>query len=624
MEINVQRRSIGVNFLEDGKVEIWLWAPYALNVSLLVPEKKLKIPLLKQNFGYWYGISHDITDGDGYSFKIWQSGETEHNLPNTKHIRRADPASVYQRDGIFGISTAINLNKSKWTDHNWKGISLENYIIYELHIGTFSQAGDFESIEKKLDYLVDLGINAIELMPVSQFPGNRNWGYDGVYPFAVQNTYGGPKELQHLTNACHDKGIAVILDVVYNHLGPEGNYFNDFGPYFTDKYHTPWGSAINFDDEKCDPVRQYYIENVLMWFRDFHIDALRLDAVHAIKDGSAKHILLEIKQHVNKLSEFVGRDFHLIVELDLNDNKYINPIEKGGYGMDAQWIDEFHHALRVTAGQKKRGYYSDFNGIEDLAKSLTDAYVYDGQFSVHRDKHFGIVAKGNDGKQFVVFSQNHDQIGNRMLGERTSSLVSFEMLKLMAATVFVSPYLPLIFMGEEYAEENPFLFFISHLDEKLVELVREGRKKEFAAFHHDEQVPDPQSEETFNRSKLNWNSHLHGKHQLMHAFYKEIINIRKSLPALSNLNRQQLKVEVHKIQNCLIISRWHQEQQVLCALNFSKQQQVLPILNGLDYQLVLNSAAEQWDGQDGNNLVFTDNNITIFPESILIFTSSNV
>jgi len=624
MEINIQKRNIGLNFLDDGKAEIWLWAPYALNVSILIAAKNISIPMLKQDFGYWFASSNQIVEGDEYTYKIWHSGETEHHTSDIKHLRRADPASTYQKDGISGISTAFNLSSYQWKDQSWKGIPLKNYIIYELHTGTFTAKGDFDSIVQKLDYLIELGINAIELMPVAQFPGNRNWGYDGVYPFAVQNTYGGPKALQNLIDVCHQKGIAVVLDVVYNHVGPEGNYFKDFGPYFTDKYHTPWGSAINFDDANCDAVRQFFIENVLMWFRDFHIDALRLDAVHAIKDFSATHILAEIKQHVNQLSEHVGREFHLIVELDLNDHRYINPLEKGGYGMDAQWVDEFHHALRVTAGQAQNGYYADFNGIQHLAKAMVDAYVYDGQFSAHREKRFGIKAEGNEGRQFVVFSQNHDQIGNRMLGERTAALVSFEMLKLMAATVFVSPYLPLIFMGEEYAEANPFMFFISHLDDELVKLVRAGRKKEFAAFHHEEDVPDPQSEETFNSSKLNWDSHKSGKHALLFAFYKKMIILRKTLPALASLDRMQVRVDVHEAKNCLILNRLHKQQNVRCVLNFSKQKQILPLSNGLDYHLVLNSAAEKWGGEDNNSLVYTDEKIIIYPESILIFTSPNV
>jgi len=442
--------------------------------------------------------------------------------------------------------------------------------------------------------------------------------------FLVQNSYGGPKALQHLVNTCHKKGLAVILDVVYNHMGPEGSYFNDFGPYFTDKYQTPWGAAINFDDANCDPVRQYFIENVLMWFRDFHIDALRLDAVHAIKDFSATHFLKEIKQHVNRLSNYTGRNYNLLVELDLNDNKFINSFEKGGYGMDAQWVDEFHHSLRVTSGQSKHGYYADFNGIEDLGKSYLDAYVYDGQYSSHREKKFGTKAEGNSGKQFIVFSQNHDQIGNRMLGERTSNLVSFEMLKLMAGSVFCSPYLPLIFMGEEYAEENPFQFFISHADWDLIEAVRNGRKKEFAAFHNEEDVPDPQDEKAFNLSKLSWDRLNEEKHSIMFSFYKRLINLRKSLPALAVLNRNQLKVEVFKPQNCLVLKRWESDQIVTCIMNFSAEKQNLPFINDKNFELKLNSAAKKWGGSQESDFTFNISHITIYPESILIFTSSNV
>lgn len=624
MEINIQERKIGLNFSSAGKAEVWLWAPYAATVSVFLVNKELKFPMLKQDFGYWFLCTNEIAEGDEYDFELAKFSDNGQIVVQNEPLHRADPAAAYQKQGIAGHSTAINLKSFAWTDESWKGIPIENYIIYELHTGTFSPSGNFESIEEKLDYLLDLGITAIELMPVAQFPGHRNWGYDGVFPFAVQNTYGGPIALQHLVNACHKKGLAVILDVVYNHMGPEGNYFNDFGSYFTDQYHTPWGNAINFDDADCDPVRQYFIENVLMWFRDFHIDALRLDAVHAIKDLSATHILKEIKEYVNKLSEFTGRKHHLIVELDLNDNKFINPVEQGGYAMDAQWIDEFHHALRVTSGQAKTGYYADFNGINHLAKAFTDAYVYDGQYSPHRKKKFGIEAKGNTGKQFIVFSQNHDQVGNRMLGERTSKLVSFEMLKLLAGTVFCSPYLPLIFMGEEYGEINPFQFFISHGDEKLIAAVREGRKKEFEAFHHEEDTPDPQAETTYNRSKLNWNSLNENKHQLMLNFYTALIKLRKSLTALATLNRNQLKVDVFKEQNCLILKRWEGSRQVHCMMNFSLQQQVLPILNELDYELQLNSAAIEWGGTNNHPLVFTENNITISPESILIFTSSNV
>ena len=297
--------------------------------------------------------------------------------------------------------------------------------------------------------------------------------------------------------------LAVVLDVVYNHMGPEGNYLGAYGPYFTEKYKTPWGGAINFDDAWCDGVRRFFIENALMWFRDFHVDALRLDAVHAIKDFSPNHILREIKQHVDALMAVTGRTHYLIVELDLNDDRFINGLDNCGYGMDAQWVDEFHHALRVTATGERTGYYADFHGINDLAKAYRDAYVYDGQWSEHRKRHFG-VKTGNPGQQFIVFSQNHDQVGNRMLGERSSQLVSFEMQKLLAGAVFISPYLPMLFMGEEWGETHPFLYFVSHTDPDLAEAVRKGRKAEFAAFHTQGEAPDPMAEETFQNSKLQW------------------------------------------------------------------------------------------------------------------------
>ncbi|HYF03863.1 MAG TPA: alpha-amylase family glycosyl hydrolase, partial [Patescibacteria group bacterium] len=346
---NVMRRTIGVNFLNNGEAEISIWAPLRESVALLF--KNTKLLLKKDEWGYWNGTTNLLKKGDTYKILL----DDEKELP--------DPASLSQPDGVHAHSQTIDVRNFAWTDTAWKNVPLQDYIFYELHTGTFTPEGTFNSIEEKLDFLKSLGITAIEIMPVAQFPGERNWGYDGVFPFAVQNSYGGAEGLQRLVNACHEKGIAVVLDVVYNHLGPEGNYFGEYGPFFTEKYKTPWGDAINFDDAYCDGVRKFFIENALMWFRDFHIDALRLDAVHAIKDFSPTHILKEIKEHVDELMQQTGRTHYLIVELDLNDNRFINPLQKGGYGMDAQWIDEFHHALRVTSGQEKSGYYSDFSGI---------------------------------------------------------------------------------------------------------------------------------------------------------------------------------------------------------------------------------------------------------------------
>ena len=562
-----------------------MWAPLKENVELLLTGKNKKISLQKDEWGYWTATTADLQPGDLYQFII----EGDQTLP--------DPASLSQPQGVHGPSQAIDVSTFKWSDEGWKNPDLESYIMYELHTGAFTPEGTFGGIEGKLHYLKELGVNAIEIMPVAQFPGGRNWGYDGVFPYAVQDSYGGAEGLQKLVNACHQKGIAVVLDVVYNHMGPEGNYLGAYGPYFTDKYSTPWGNAINFDDAYCDGVRRFFIQNALMWLRDFRIDALRLDAVHAIKDFSATHFLRELKMEVDQLMQQTGRTHYLITELDLNDTKFINPLEQGGFGMDAQWIDEFHHALRVAAGGDKTGYYSDFDGIGHLAKSYRDAYVYDGQFSPHRKKKFGIPASENKGKQFVVFSQNHDQVGNRMLGERSSQLFSFEMQKLMAAAVLVSPYLPMLFMGEEWSEPHPFLYFVSHTDKELAEAVRKGRKAEFEAFHAQGEAPDPVAEETFNNSKLQWHLTGEGQHKTMLDYYKTLIRLRKELPALSHLNRKQLEVTENEQAQTVILRRWHEGQQVVCCLNFSKEQQEITLPDvSENWYLMLASANREWGG----------------------------
>ncbi|MEH3112863.1 malto-oligosyltrehalose trehalohydrolase [Pedobacter terrae] len=613
MEIDIRKRKIGLNFNENGDAEIRLWAPLAAQVSILIEARELTLQLVDEGYGYWYLRTDQVRKHDQYRFKITP-------LAGGEILKRADPASLFQEEGPIGPSTAFDVNAFGWTDADWKGLALKDLIIYELHTGTFTSVGDFAAIETKLDYLVELGITAIEIMPVAQFSGNRNWGYDGVFPFAVQNTYGGPSSLQRLVNACHAKGLAVILDVVYNHVGPEGNYFSDFGEYFTDKYNTPWGKAINFDDANCDAVRNFFIENALMWFRDFHIDALRLDAVHAIKDLSPVHILSEIKTHTDKLSEVSGRPYQLIVELDLNDERYIRSQSDYGYGMDAQWVDEFHHALRVCTGQAKEGYYSDFSGVADLAKSYQDAYVYTGQYSPHRQRNFGMPLQQVSGAKFIVFSQNHDQVGNRMLGERSSSLVSFELLKVMAGAVFCSPFLPLIFMGEEWAETNPFQFFVSHIDEELIEAVRKGRKAEFAAFHTHGETPDPQAVSTFERSRLDWGKTGEQRHQIMLNYYKTLIALRKQNPVLANLDRKNARAEAFPEKNCLILKRWKDSKEILAMFNFSNQIRTLPIDPAFQQaSVLLDSTLIQWNGpnQESNHHV-AKGQLNLFPESILI------
>jgi maltooligosyltrehalose trehalohydrolase len=605
--IDVNKRTNGVNFNEHNEAEIVVWSPTAEQVAFV--SDHAQIDLDKEDFGYWFLRTNKVRPGTQYKF-----------LLNNKE-QYPDPASLSQPNGVHERSEAIDLKKFQWTDQQWNNLPLEGYIIYELHTGTFTLQGTFAGIEEKLDHLLSLGITAIEIMPVAQFPGDRNWGYDGVFPFAVQNSYGGAEGLQHFVNACHQKGLAVILDVVYNHLGPEGNYLGVFGPYFTEKYKTPWGNAINFDDAWCDGVRRYFIENALMWFRDFHIDALRLDAVHAIKDFSPVHILKEIRQYVDDLMKTTARKHYLIVELDLNDNRFINPIEQGGYGMHAQWIDEFHHALRVTATGDQTGYYSDFTGIEHLAKAYKDAYVYDGQFSPHRKKIFGVKTE-NEGKQFIVFSQNHDHVGNRMSGERTSQLVSFEMQKLLAAAVVISPYLPMLFMGEEWSESNPFLYFVSHTDRDLADAVREGRQTEFAAFHVKGEAPDPVSEKTFLQSKLQWNLLNEGQHQIILEYYKALIRLRKTNTVLKDLNRKNLEVITFKEQKTLLLKRWNCQEQVVCFLNFSNQQQNIQY-DELLCKKIFDSADPEWDGPQSAPNEIKGENIVVQPQSIVLYQTHN-
>ncbi|EHQ29340.1 malto-oligosyltrehalose trehalohydrolase [Mucilaginibacter paludis] len=609
-KIAVEGRSVGVTYDDNGNAHILVWVPLAKDkVELFLPGDNVTLPLQKQDAGYWHLITNQVKPDVIYQFIL--DGDQ----------KLADPASLFQPDGVHGLSQTFNVNDFAWTDSHWNNLPLNKYIFYELHTGTFTPEGTFEGIEKKLDYLKELGITAIEIMPVAQFPGSRNWGYDGVFPFAVQNSYGGPAGLQKLVNACHQKGLAVVLDVVYNHIGPEGNYLGEFGPYFTDKYKTPWGDAINFDDAWCDAVRQYYVENVLMWFRDFHIDALRMDAVHAIKDMSPKHVLAQMKESVYQLMEVTGRTHHLVIECDLNDVRYINPLDEGGYGIDAQWTDEFHHALRVTAGQEKDGYYSDFKGIADLATAYKNAYVYTGQYSAQRFKTFGTEANENGGQQFVVFSQNHDQVGNRMLGERTSTLHSFEMQKLLAAAVMVSPYLPMLFMGEELSQPNPFLYFVSHGDDTLIEAVRKGRKAEFADFHAEGEAPDPQAVDTFERSKFEWELFEREPHQSMLQYYKALIRLRKQNKVLSSLNRKNIKVFYDEAANTLMLHRWHDGSYLISLLNFSGQQQSAELPFQKDtWQKIFDSADPQWRGPSASaEFVEAGSSVLLQPQSILIY-----
>lgn len=612
--MDISTRTTGINFINNRTATISVWAPQVQSIE--VQCGKFTISLDKDEFGNWTGFTDLIKAGDLY----WLIIDGHKKLP--------DPASLGQPEGVHGPSCAIDL-RYKWTDENWQNPELSDYIFYELHTGTYSLQGDFKGIINQLDYLVELGITAIEIMPVAAFPGERNWGYDGVFPYAVQWSYGGAAGLQQLVDSCHQKGLAVVLDVVYNHLGPEGNCLPEFGPYFTDKYKTPWGQAVNYDDRYSDGVRQFVIENVLMWFRDFHIDALRLDAVHAIKDFSAVHILQEIRRETDSLIKQTGRMHYLIAESDLNDPRYISALEENGLGMHAQWTDEFHHALRVAAGEPKTGYYSDFTGVDQLAKAYRDGYVYTGMYSSERARKFGRSTAGHSGSQFVVFSQNHDQTGNRMLGSRSATLYSYEMQKLLAGAVMLSPFLPLLFMGEEYGETNPFLYFVSHTDPGLVENVRSGRKQEFAAMHLDGEAPDPQDPATMQQSRLNRALLNEKDHRTTYLFYQAIIALRKRHAQIHSNEKELTSCTALKTLNCLLLERCTagSSELVFCLLNFSPEIQRISVPVNVKLTGVLfNSAALVWGGpgdvpQDRQPAQVQ---ISIQPESFIVYKANYV
>lgn len=503
--------NLGANFKDKDSISFKVWAPYCKKVSVEIQSNKKTFKLEKDEQGYFSATVKGLNENDEYFYVL--DGKK----------KRPDPASRLLSQGPHGPTTIINPDSFKWTDTKWRNLNLRDYIIYELHVGTFTDEGTFDALIEKLPYLKDLGITCIEIMPIAQFPGERNWGYDGVSLYAVQNSYGGPDKFKSFVNEAHKQGLAVCLDVVYNHFGPEGNYLNDFGPYFSHKYSTPWGQPINYDDSESNHVRNFIISNALYWINEYHIDALRLDAIHSIYDFSAKHLLQELKEEVDKHSL---KKAYLIAESDLNNARIIESTKHGGYALDAQWTDDFHHSVHALLTKETIGYYSDFGKVEDLAKAITDRFVYDGKYSEFRKRKHGNSAAGLAGEKFVVSIQTHDQVGNRPFGDRLSTLISYDAQKLAASLLILSPYIPMLFMGEEYGETNPFQYFIDHGDKDLVKAVNEGRKKEFAEFGF-KKVPNPGAVKTFTDSKLNWNLAKVKKHKDLLNLYKELIQFRK-------------------------------------------------------------------------------------------------
>jgi maltooligosyltrehalose trehalohydrolase len=534
--------SYGASPLGGEGVRFRVWAPETGSLALQLSNRSpLAMHRDREDFEL---LVRDAQPGDTYSF-LFEDGRL-----------RPDPVSRSQPHGVHGPSQVVDPEAFVWSDHDWNGLALSDYILYELHIGAFTPEGTFASAIPKLGHLKQLGITAVELMPVGEFPGARNWGYDQVDLYAPHSAYGGPDGLKSFVDACHRAGLAVVLDVVYNHLGPEGNYLGEFGPYFTDHYRTPWGRAINYDGPLSDGVRRFVIDNALYWLTEYHMDALRLDAIHGIFDFGVRHILAELRDRFHEQALRLGRQAWVIAESDLNDVRVLNPGAEGGYAYDAQWLDEFHHALRgYLLPGANRAYLAGFGELRHIQKAITDGFVYDGCYSAFRRRHFGSSSREFSGHRFVAFIQNHDQIANTSQGARLSHLTSMEQYKIAVALLLCSPCLPLLFMGEEFVETNPFLYFTSHSDPGLARLVSEGRWKEFEEFTVAGDFVDPQSPEAFQRSKITWSLIEEPRHSALLNLYRELIALRKRWPCLHNGRKDLTSVEVDDAARWLRMER---------------------------------------------------------------------
>ncbi|HEV7767232.1 MAG TPA: malto-oligosyltrehalose trehalohydrolase [Thermoanaerobaculia bacterium] len=552
---------LGAHVIGGNRCEFRVWAPSHASVELhIVAPREQRIAMTRDAAGYHEAIVDDCGEGTRYTFVI--DGR-----------ERADPASRLQPDGVHAASEVV-AGDFEWNDKGWTGVALNDYVVYELHVGTFTEEGTFDAAIAKLDDLKELGITAVELLPVAQFPGTRNWGYDGTYVGAVQASYGGPRGLKRLVDACHQRGMALLLDVVYNHLGPEGNYLAEFGPYFTDRYRTPWGLALNFDGPRSDDVRWFFVHNALQWIDEFHIDGLRVDAVHAIVDHSAEPFLQDLCEAVHRRAAELGRRIYPIAESDLNDPRVITPIEEFGLGFDAQWADDYHHSLHTLLTGEQDGYYEGFPPlVSNLARVLKTGFLYTGQHSSYRGRKYGRAPKTNDGAKFVISMQNHDQVGNRLMGERTAALLPPEKVRLAAAATILAPFLPMLFMGEEYGEKAPFQYFTSHSDPDLIEAVRAGRREEFDDFLWQGEAPDPHDEETFRRSKLNWSLRSNAEHAAMWTLYRDLLTLRRNTPALRSLDLSRVETHADDEQRVLLVRRGD----VLLAFNFSDEQRVVTL-----------------------------------------------
>ncbi len=576
-----------------------IWAPIPKRVSLKLGEREY--PMVgPDDKGYWKADIGDANAGDDYGF-----------LLDDDQTAYPDPRSLWQPKGVHGMSRVYDQHAFHWDDAMWQGPPLTGAVIYEMHIGTFTPEGTFDSAIGRLKYLYDLGISNVQVIQVDEAAGNRGWGYDGVALFASSSCYGGPDAFKRFVNACHVQGIGVILDVVYNHFGPVGNYTGKYGNYTTKKHQTPWGDAVNLEDQGSDEVRSFFIDNALMWMRDFHVDGLRLDAVHELMDRSAVHFLEQLSARVTNLSATVGRRLSLIAESDLNNPTIVRPIEANGFGMDAQWSDDFHHALftllHVESDQTK-GYYSDFGEFECLAKSLKDMFVYDGVYSEYRQRKHGRPVDSLSAHHFIGFIQNHDQVGNRATGDRLEHIVGVPRTKMALGIVLTAPFVPMLFQGEEFAASTPFLYFADHEDPEMAKLVAEGRKKEFAAFGWDEaQIPNPEDLSTFTNSRLNWAEVEEPMHADMFQWTARLIQIRRNSISLNDGDRGHLKVHFNEED------KWLRMDRNLVSVFANLGAAPASFRVSKDYELLLASIAD--------STFIEDEHVTIPPDGFAILSA---
>jgi len=552
-----------------------VWAPAAKAVDLVLADRK--IALQKATDGYWRTELDDARTGDAYRYAV-DGGPA---FP--------DPRSRWQPDGVHGSSRVIDVAElQRIRSVEFQPGPLRDAVIYELHVGTFTPEGTYAGALGRLQHLVDLGITHIELMPLATFPGARGWGYDGVDLYAPLPAYGTPSDLARFVSACHQRGLAVLLDVVYNHLGPDGNYLASFGPYFSNRVKTPWGEAINYDGPQSDAVRSYIVDNAVMWLEEYGFDGLRLDAVHAIFSFEAVHVLEDLAVAVRKLGAKLNRSFVLIAESDLNDPRLVRSPTRGGYGLTAHWADDFHHAVHRYFTGETSGYYADFHGLKDIATALRDGYVYQGQYSVYRRRRHGRRPTGVHADQIVICAQNHDQIGNRARGERLSMLLTAPRLKAIAALALLSPFVPLLFQGEEWGARTPFLYFTDHQDAELGRLVAEGRRNEFRAFAWQAEVPDPQARDTFDGSKLDWSELTRPEHAELLEWHRRLIGLR--FDNLERVGNSRPSVKYHEAAQWLRFTFGG----LLAVFNFGANAQHVPMAPGA-WELVLGSVAHDLD-----------------------------